>query len=147
MTGLAEELQAIPAMNIDALRLYWRERWEGPPPPLRSGDLMRRCIAERLQLEALGGDSELDKRLLRLAQAYKRGERPKAPKATFRTGAVLMREHGGQTHRVVVEAAGFQWEGTTYKSLSEIARTITGVRWNGPRFFGLREDASARGAV
>ena len=58
---------------------------------------------------------------------------------TFQPGTVLMREHQGLAYRVEVLAMGFRWRGVTYKSLSEIARAITGVRWNGPRFCGLRE--------
>jgi len=54
-------------------------------------------------------------------------------------GALLIREFGGEMHRVTVVAGGFSWKGATYTSLSEVARTITGTRWNGPRFFGLRD--------
>jgi hypothetical protein len=56
-------------------------------------------------------------------------------------GTVLSREWEGRTHRVMVVEGGFAWEGRTYASLSKIAHTITGTRWNGPRFFGLRDRA------
>jgi hypothetical protein len=57
----------------------------------------------------------------------------------LRPGTVLVREWEGGSHRVMVLAEGFAWNGTTYASLSQVARAITGTRWNGPRFFGLRD--------
>jgi hypothetical protein len=62
----------------------------------------------------------------------------------LKPGALLVREHAGVQHRVTVVEAGFAWNGATYKSLSEIARAITGTNWNGPRFFGLRDRTSTR---
>jgi len=64
----------------------------------------------------------------------------------FRPGTILVREHQDKTHRVEVLEQGFRWEGETYASLSVIARAITGVRWNGPRFFGLREPSKSGAA-
>jgi hypothetical protein len=59
---------------------------------------------------------------------------------------MLVREWQGKTHQVIALAEGFEWNGTTYQSLSEVARAITGTRWNGPRFFGLRSPAKVRRA-
>jgi len=67
-------------------------------------------------------------------------------RALFRPGTILVREHQDKTHRVEVLEQGFRWEGETYASLSVIARAITGVRWNGPRFFGLREPSKSGAA-
>ena len=67
----------------------------------------------------------------------------------LRPGTLIGREHNGILHRIVVAEAGYEWEGQIYKSLSDIARRITGTRWNGPRFFGLRPargDSRASGA-
>jgi hypothetical protein len=61
---------------------------------------------------------------------------------TLKPGAVLVREHAGTLHRVTVVEGGYAWSGTTYRSLSEVARAITGTRWNEPRFFGLRDRAA-----
>jgi hypothetical protein len=58
---------------------------------------------------------------------------------TLRPGTVLGREWQGEMHRVVVLADGFSWNGKTYPSLSKVVRAITGTRWNGPKFFGLRK--------
>ena len=137
--ALAAEVRALAQLNIDELRAEWRRRFRAPPPRLRGPDLMRRAFADRIQTEALGRDVELEQKLAALVRAHGRGETPKAPKATFRPGTLLTREHQGVTHRVEVLEAGFRWQGRDYRSLSEIAREITGVRWNGPRFFGLRE--------
>jgi hypothetical protein len=65
---------------------------------------------------------------------------------SLKPGTLLMREHAGTMHRVTVMPQGFAWQGTTYPSLSEIARAITGTRWNGPRFFGLRNKLQASAA-
>lgn len=75
-----------------------------------------------------------------LTQAFERRRRDLSP------GTVLTREWGGRHHRVMVINGGFAWEGRTYGSLSEIVKAITGTKWNGPRFFGLRDKKSA-GAI
>ena len=144
--ALAAEVRALKALNIGGLRDEWRRRYRAPPPALRAPDLMRRLLADRIQTEAFGRDEVLERRLAALVRGYGRGESPRAPQPIFRPGTVLVREHQGRTHRVEVLAEGFLWEGRTYKSLSEIARAITGVRWNGPRFFGLREPKTSGAA-
>jgi len=143
---VADEVRALEAQDMDALRLEWRRRFKAPPPALRAADLLRRSLAERVQVEAFGRDVELERKLAALVRAHGRGEHASAPRALFRPGTVLTREHGGRTHRIEVLKDGFLWEGKTLKSLSEIARSITGVRWNGPRFFGLREAKPATGS-
>ena len=60
----------------------------------------------------------------------------------LKTGTILMREWNGRPHRVTVMDEGFAWNGRTYDSLSKIALAITGTKWNGPRFFGLRDRIS-----
>jgi hypothetical protein len=134
---VADEVAALAGLNIDDLRSIWRRRF-GTPPPLRSGDVMRRCLAEKIQLTAFGGDAELEARLAALVRAHRRGKPPAAARAKVGRGAVLFREYAGETHRVEALEGGFLWRGRTWRSLSEIAREITGSRWNGPRFFGLR---------
>jgi len=141
--ALALEVQGLKGLNIEALRAEWGRRFNAPPPALRGPELMRRALADRIQSEALGRDLELEKKIEALVRSQRRGETPKAPKSTFRVGTVLVREHRGKIHRVEVLAQGFLWDGARYASLSEIARGITGVRWNGPRFFGLREPKPA----
>jgi hypothetical protein len=133
------EVLALNGLNIDQLRTEWRRRFASPPPALRGPDLMRRALANAIQTESFGRDVELEKRISALVRGQQRGEKVRAPKPMFRPGTLLVREHQGKTHRVEVGDEGFRYEGRTYNSLSVIAREITGVRWNGPRFFGLRE--------
>jgi len=134
------EIAALQDLGIDALRDVWRTRWSAPPR-VRSGEFLRRLIAERLQEEAFGRDDALQGRIGPLLSAQRRGRSliPQRPK--FKPGTLLVREHGGVRHRVEVTDDGFRWNGAVHKSLSGIAREITGTRWNGPKFFGLREAA------
>ena len=127
------ELARIGALNIDQLRAAWREALASDPPPAFSKDLLARAIAFHAQQKALGGLPPATARLLR--SLIKPGvEPPRQVKA----GSVIVREHQGVVHEVLVVPGGFCWQGKTYDSLSTIAKTITGTSWNGPRFFGLR---------
>ena len=140
---VAAEVASLQGLNIDQLRAVWLARF-GAPPYLRSGDVLRRCLAQRIQLQAYGGDPALDQQIRALVANYRRSGAVRIAKSKLRTGAVLLREHQGRTHRVEVLAKGFLWEGRTMRSLSEIAREITGVRWNGPLFFGLRPASTSK---
>ena len=137
--SVSAEVEALEGLGVDALRDGWRARF-GEPPPIRSADLLRRLLAERLQMVAMARDTRLERELDQLVRAYRRGAPVAAPKARFSPGVILVREHAGQRHRVEVVEDGFLWGGRRWTSLSQIAREITGVRWNGPRFFGLREE-------
>ena len=136
---VADEVRALEALNMEGMRDEWRRRFKTPPLIMRAPDLFRRVLADAIQAEAFGRDLDLERRIAALVRAHGRGEKPRAPRAVFRAGTVLTREYEGRTHRVEVVQDGFLWEERRYKSLSSIARAITGVRWNGPRFFGLRE--------
>ena len=140
MDELARHLQAVERMGVDELRAQWRLRF-GEPPPVRSGDLLRRALAERLQEAAFGVDTELQRRLRPMAARVRAGRKPTVAAAQYKAGAILVKEWDGARHRVEVVEGGFIWNGERHRSLSAIARQITGVRWNGPRFFGLREQA------
>jgi hypothetical protein len=111
-------------------------------------DLLRRSIAHRIQEKAYGGLSAPTRRLLdqlvKAAMAKPNG-RLELPRR-IKPGSELVRTWKGKTYRVVVTANGFAHEGKTYAGLSEIASTITGTRWNGPRFFGLRSSSGKGGA-
>jgi hypothetical protein len=132
-------VRELEGMNIDALRLAWRQRCGKAPPRLRAADVLRRFLAERIQLDAFGGDPELDAQIAALVKRHRRGERLAPARPVFRPGTVLVREYGGRTHHVEVRDQGFDYANRRWDSLSQIAREITGVRWNGPRFFGLRD--------
>jgi hypothetical protein len=131
--AVTDQVRALTNLGVEALRKEWRLRY-GAPPALRSSDHLRRLLAWRMQAEVFGGfDAETRQALLRKPPA------PKGPK--LKAGARLAREWQGRTYEVEVLERGVRYGERTYASLSEVAREITGVRWNGPRFFGLRAQA------
>ncbi len=131
VTGI--EVEALEGLDLDALRDVWRRRY-GPPPALRSVPLLRLALAWRIQADALGGlDPDMRRKLARNGPVRAEG-------LELGIGAVLRRRWAGKTVEVIVEANGFRWEGRVYSSLSAVATAIAGTRWNGPRFFGLREN-------
>ena len=105
--------------------------------------LLFRLLAYRLQAQRLGDLDGETRRLLDHAPtpeaAGRNAVRASTAVASVRAGTILTREWNGQMHRVSVLAEGFAWNGKTYPSLSNVAFAITGTRWNGPRFFGLRD--------
>lgn len=124
----------IEVMDLDELRDTWRRRY-GAPPTLRSEPIMRMLLAWRVQTEAHGGiDAETRKALNRSGTAQPQGRE-------LGLGAILTRSWKGREIKVVVEADGFRWDDDLYPSLSAAATAIAGSRWNGPRFFGLRDAA------
>jgi hypothetical protein len=131
--SVEEQIARIATMSIGELRATWREVYGSEPPPAFSKDLLARALAYRLQEQAYGGLSAATTRLLR-SLAKPGAEPPRRVKI----GSVIVREHKGVLHEVMIVPGGFCWRGETYDSLSTIARKITGVSWNGPRFFGLR---------
>ena len=125
------EVAHLLTLDLQGLRAIWRERY-GPPPKLRSPQLLRLNLAWRIQAEAFGGlDAETKRRL-------RRGGAGASAVDRLQPGVRLIREWKGVPHEVIVEEGGYRYDGRVWKSLSEIARQISGTRWNGPRFFGLR---------
>ena len=123
---------AIGAMDLETLRDEWRRRW-GAPPPLRSVGILRHLLAHRVQVEAYGGlDDETRRLLARSGPVEAEGKH-------LGVGARLTRNWQGCEIVVTVEEQGFRWEEQLFPSLSAAATAIAGSRWNGPRFFGLRD--------
>jgi hypothetical protein len=140
MEKLLEELES---MSRSQLQVLWRERFGDAKPYTRGIDMLRRQIASRLQEERHGGLTSATKRRLReLARSYGKDSkhRPTAP-PTLQSGMTLTRNWKGTIHTVKIQANGFLYKGNHYKGLSKIAREITGTRWSGPLFFGLRKPA------
>lgn len=104
------------------------------PPRLRA-ETLRRLLAYEMQTRALGGLTAQERRVLRLIAAGKSSSDAAAASAT--PGTHLVRDWNGRTYRVQVTEAGYVLDGTTYRSLSAVAKRITGTAWSGPRFFGL----------
>lgn len=128
-----EQLVAeIEGLDLDGLRSVWRERF-GAPPSLRSEPIMRQLLAWRVQAQAMGGlDAETRKALSRSGLVQREGKH-------LGVGARLTRIWKGREVTVVVEENGFRWDDEVFPSLSAAATAIAGTRWNGPRFFGLRD--------
>jgi hypothetical protein len=137
-TSLSERIQGLSRLDLSDLRLQWRNRFGRNAPAHLTKPLLMRILSYRLQADVYG---DLDDDVLRLLDSVRRrssGPGKEAPPARrIKPGSVLIREWGGRTHRVMALGEGFAWDGKTYRSLSEIARAITGARWNGPRFVGL----------
>ena len=135
------EVDRLRTMRIAELRALWRAKLKSEPPKAFGPDLLRRSIAYRIQEAAYGGLDPATARLLKqlMAQYAKMPGKIVMPRR-IKAGAILVREWKGESHRVTVLQDGFAYQGQAYESLSVIARLITGTRWNGPRFFGLRTD-------
>jgi hypothetical protein len=122
-------LASLESATLDELRAEWGRRY-GAPPRLRSADLMRQVLAWRIQSASEGG---LDKGVKRLLHSDASASRVQLP-----MGTIIAREWKGVRHEVEVADGGYIHASRRWNSLSEIASAITGTRWNGPRFFGLR---------
>jgi hypothetical protein len=141
---LEREIAALPAMNIAQLRVMWQQRLKEAPPSHVRKQLLVPILAYKLQEQAYGGlRPEIRRQLEKIAGRYRqdgkaRVEPIREPKR-IKPGTRLLRQWNGETHRVLVVEDGFEYEGQRYKSMSMIARKITGTRWSGPLFFGLKD--------
>jgi hypothetical protein len=137
-----QQIQELAGLPLNELRAEWQRSHPGKCMPDRlPRDLLVRTIAWKLQVKEFGQPSPaLATRLDRLsAQLSGSGILDLEREARLKTGTTLVREWRGNTYRVTALDQGFLWDGQRYESLSEIARAITGVRWSGPRFFGLKQ--------
>jgi hypothetical protein len=142
-SAVEDELDPLATMPIAQLRVRYRELFRTDPPKAFGPDLLRRSIAHRIQEKAYGGLSRSAQRVLdqmMKAFAAKPNGKIVLPRR-IKPGSVVVREWKGKSHRVMVLAEGFAYDGKTFGNLSEIAVLITGTRWNGPRFFGQRSKA------
>ena len=137
---LTAEIAQLDGLGLGALRDLWRRRL-GSPPHFASTEVTRLWLAWELQAQARGGyDAATRRRLRQLGNSARTDTAPKLTSSkAMKPGTVLTREWAGVTHRVMVLEEGFAWAGQSYRSLSEIATRITGTRWSGPRFFGLKQ--------
>jgi Protein of unknown function (DUF2924) len=144
--SLDAEIARVRDLGVTELRSRWHTVFGRQPPPHLPRHLLFRVVAYQLQAEQLG---DLDPETVRLLdrtgspeQAGQRAVDMGRRNAELKPGTMLGREWNGQMHRVAVLAGGFAWNGKTYSSLSKVAFAITGTRWNGPRFFALRDKRS-----
>src|ERR1051326_6651782 len=139
--AISAEIDRIRKLKPDAVRALWREAFGKDGAKALPRDLLVRAICWHIQERAFGGHSPA---ILKLLASYAAGRGGEADRLLrLQPGTELVREYQGKRHTVVISPAGFQWEGGTYASLSAVARAITGMSYNGPRFFGLREGANA----
>jgi hypothetical protein len=147
---LEHEIAHLRDLDLKGLRARWRSVTGREAPPHLSRQLLFAMLAYRIQAELLGdldaetirllkklGASDSDNDVGPLTDAFRQRRRG------LLQGTVLRREWNGQTHCVIVVEGGFAWNGRTYNSLSTIAYAITGTKWNGPRFFTLRDGKAA----
>jgi hypothetical protein len=143
--SLDREIAQLRDLDLSGLRARWKSVFRKVPPAHLPRHLLLGILVYRMQADALGDlapdtarmlkqvggdDKELDIQTLSSELVNRR--------ADLRTGTILVREWNGRPHRVMVMADGFAWNGRSYDSLSAVAFAITGTRWNGHRFFGLR---------
>ena len=140
MPGTSEKVATLATMSPAQLRAEWRQLYKRTAPEV-TPDLLRRGLANRMQEKAHGKLAAACKRELdRVVADLRRGSGAALPpKGRIKPGTLLVRDWGGASHHVLVREEGdFLYKDVPYRSLSIIAREITGARWSGPRFFGLR---------
>jgi hypothetical protein len=144
-TACREALARLPELNLGELRQQWRILYKTEASPHLSRELLVRAVAYRMQEVALGGLRPAQQRRLRqYAQEFNEtGETRLRARPELKPGTRLVREWQGRTYEVLVLDDGFSWQGTRYRSLSAIARKITGTPWSGPLFFGLKPNRPA----
>jgi hypothetical protein len=143
----AQQLEELDNLPLPELRKRWQETFGSPPLPAFRSDYLVRVMAYRIQEQAFGSLTKVAARKLQQAiKDFDRGIKPKltARNNVLRPGSKLLRDWQGYTHEVTVISGGFVYRDKTYHSLSEVARLITGTRWSGPLFFGLKR-ASLKG--
>lgn len=160
---LARGLAVLKNLDREALCEEWQRHFRKRAPSNLPQYILLRMIAYQIQANALGDlDSNCVKylnqvavqRATRLASKKERLGRSPPPipavpaEQSLKAGSILIREHNGHLHKVIVAAPrGFKWNDKTFKSLSEVAHAITGTKWNGPRFFGLRSKSLIRSST
>ncbi len=138
--GLTGKLAALTDLDAVGLRAEWRRLYRSHPPRHIRRDLLVLAIAWKLQEKVYGGLTAAQKRRLAgiAEELRKNGNLSAGPAIRLKPGSRLVREWRGETHTVLVLEDGFEWNGERRRSLSAIAREITGTQWSGPSFFGLK---------
>jgi hypothetical protein len=150
---LEDEIAHLRDLNLHGLRARWKSVFRRPPPLHIPRHLLFAVLAYGLQADQLGDIAPDTARLLKqigargtsLDDVHAVSEFDRR-RVELKPGTILTREWNGRHHRVTVVDVGFAWDGKTYNSLSNVAIAITGTKWNGPRFFGLRDNISAEAA-
>lgn len=141
--SLDAQLAALSAMSPAALRAAWRDAYRTAPPDI-TPELMARAVASRLQERRYGGlPTSVAREIARLTTRLRKTNVViGVHDVRLKPGTRLVRGWHGQTVKVLVTADGYEFDGRHYSSLTRIAHEVTGTRWSGPRFFGLKGRAS-----
>jgi hypothetical protein len=138
---LSQSIAALPTLSRSDLKDQWQNVYKRSPPNRISRALLLRALAYHIQESALGG---LKPASARLMDQIIENQRLQAATPTvsalpsYKPGTRLLRQWHGETHEVILLDEGVIYRGERYRSLTQVAKTITGIKWNGPRFFGLR---------
>ena len=140
-----EAVARLPELGLGELRQQWRALYKSDASPHLSRELLLRAVAYRMQEVAFGGlRPERQRQLHKIVEEFNQtGEVKRHALLELKSGTRLVREWRGRTHEVLVLDNGFSWQGAEYRSLSAIARKITGTAWSGPLFFGLKQNRPA----
>ena len=143
---MEEEIAHLRDLDMQGLRARWQSLFQRPPLPHVPRHLLFAVLAFQIQADRFGDLDHETRKVLDRADPKEsdpamagRLESLDRKRADLTPGTVLVREWDRRSHRVMVMADGFGWNGQTYDSLTKVAFAITGTRWNGPRFFGLRD--------
>src|SRR5437868_2811089 len=144
-TACREALLRLPKLGLRELRQQWRVLYKAEASPHLSRELLLRAVAYRMQEVVLGGlRPERQRQLRQFARQLNDSQEGRIrPRPELKPGTRLVREWQGRTYEVLVLDDGLSWQGTSYRSLSALARKITGTAWSGPLFFGLKPTRSA----
>lgn len=145
---IEQRVAAVAVMSSVEKKAEWHRRTGTIAPAAFGSGLLARALAHELQVKALGGGLTKAE-LRRLAQLNRKDDRVRdgAASGPVKPGTWLSRTWHGEVHQVVVLDGSYEYRGTRYRSLSEIARLITGTQWSGPRFFGLHSPRIGKLAV
>ena len=139
--AVAQELARLPALERGALQVLWTDLFGTAPNPKLRRELLILILTYRIQERAYGGlkPATHNKLMSHLEGFAKNKEVSSNMMRAARPGTRIVREWGSKLHEVAVVDSGYEYDGKRYRSLSEIARQITGTRWSGPAFFGLKK--------
>jgi hypothetical protein len=143
---LPVEIERLADLDLAGLRQRWRELYRTPAPKFFRRNFLIRAVAYQMQVQMFGGLKPATKRRLRqIVEAIRNGnEEAILSRPRIKPGTRLIRVWQGKTHTVTALEDGFEWQGSRFGSLSEIARAITGTRWNGLVFFGIKHPSAGK---
>jgi hypothetical protein len=142
-SSLADELARLPSLDRAALTAAWRTAYGAEPPRNISQPLMLRALAYRIQAKALGRlKPSMQRYVIKIAEDGPAARAAVVPITQVKPGTRLLREWHGVSHEVTVLDDGVHYQGQRYRSLSQVAQVITGAKWSGPLFFGLKKQAA-----